>query len=262
MRKIVTLAAVVLVSACGGLAPSQPPEPHVTLSVPETVVSRGKADLVLDSVGYDGQTAQLYVFREAFGEQSTCSDTTVRPVPIQLRGGPQPVIIDTGQPGDLWLVLTGEGFETKCGETKTRALINILAEIGPGCTGEGSSYNCPSVWPAYKAGDEVNYRVASAVPPSGSVSLTIQWVGPFSSAPEAQTFPCADEPVAFTDEVVLAYDPASTGASSGGDPLTSQSVQRVVPTPGVYRLLLAAAETEFTAAHVPDCSTAPLLTVK
>ncbi len=266
MRKIAAIAAaVLLLSACTGdpspSPPSTPTEPHVTLSVPETVVSRGKAQLVLDSAGHDGQTAQLYVFREPFGEQSTCSDTTVRPVPIQLRGGPQQVTIDTGQPGDLWLVLTGAEFETKCGETKTRALINTLAEVGPACTTEGG-YNCPATWPAYKAGDEVSYRVSSAVPPEGSVELRISWVGPFASAPEAKASPCAVEPVAFTDEVALAYDPSSTGATSGGDPSSSQAVKRIVPAPGVYRLLLAADESEYTAAYVPDCSTAPLLTVK
>lgn len=265
MRKIVTLAAAaVLLNACNGgsPAPSQPPEPHITLSVPETVVSRGKAQLVLDSTGYDGQTAQLYIFREDFGETSTCSDTTVRPIPIQLRGGPQRITIDTGQPGDLWIMLTGEDFETKCGETKTRALINTLAEIAPGCTGEGSSYNCPATWPAYKAGDEVSYRVSSAVPPEGSVELRISWVGPFASAPEAKASPCAVEPVALSDEVALAYDPSSTGATSAGDPSSSQVVKRVVPTSGVYRMLLSVDESEYVAAYVPDCSTAPLLTVK
>lgn len=265
MRKIAAIAAaVLLLSACTGdpsPSPSTPTEPHVTLSVPETVVSRGKAQLVLDSAGHDGQTAQLYIFREPFGEQSTCSDTTVRPVPIQLRGGPQQVTIDTGQPGDLWLVLTGGDFETKCGETTTRALINPLAEIGPACTTEGG-YNCPSAWPTYKAGDEVKYRVAAAVPPSGPVAIEVTWIGPFATAPEAQASPCAVTPEAYTDKLELELDPASTGANSNGDKTASQAVTRVVDAPGVYRLLLAVTETEFTAAHVADCSTAPLLTVK
>lgn len=266
MRKIATtiVAAVLLLSACSAEPePSETPtvDPHVTLSAPETVVSRSKAELVIDSAGHDGQTAQLYLFREDFDETSTCSDTSVRPVSVELRGGPQQVIIETGQPGDLWIVLTGETFETKCGEIKSRALINTLAEIGPACTTEGG-YNCPSSWPSYSAGEEVKYRVSSAVPPSGSVELTIQWVGPFGSAPEAQASPCSVEPVVFADEVELAYDPDSTGATSGGDPLSSQTIERVVPEPGVYRLLLSADETEFTAAYASDCVTAPLLTVK
>lgn len=266
MRKIAAIAAaVLLLSACTGdpsPSPSTPTEPHVTLSVPETVVSRGKAQLVLDSAGHDGQTAQLYIFREPFGEQSTCSDTTVRPVPIQLRGGPQQVTIDTGQPGDLWLVLTGGDFETKCGETTTRALINTLAEIAPGCTGEGSSYNCPSVWPVLRVGDEVKYNLRAAVPPTGPLAVEVKWIGPFATAPEAQASPCAVTPEAHVDKLELVLDPDSTGANSNGDKTASLNGSRVIEAPGVYRLLVSIPATPYTAAYEADCEGAPLVTVK
>lgn len=259
------VSLLLLLTACTAQPPEPPQprvEPHVTLSVPETVISRGKAQLVLDSAGYEGQTVQLYVFREDFDQDSTCSDTTVHPIPFQLLGGPQQVTIDTGQPGDLYLVLVGENVETKCGEIKTRALINTMAGIRPACTGQGSDYSCPSAWPVFRVGEELKYNLHAAVPPEGGFTVKVQWIGPFASAPEAQKSPCAMTPEARVDEVELALDPKSTGANSNGDKTASRNIEQIIDHPGVYRLVVSVPATSYTAAHEADCEGAPLVTVK
>lgn len=267
MRTLGLIASMLLLlTACTARIPEPPKppvEPHVTLSVPETVLSRGKAQLVLDSAGYEGQTVQLYVFRENFDETSTCSDTTVQPTPLQLLGGPQQVTIDTGQPGDLYLVLIGENIETKCGEMKTRALINTKADIRPACTGQvGGDYSCPSVWPVFRVGEELKYNLHAAIPPVGRLTVKVQWIGPFANAPEAQKSPCSMVPEAQVDELELALDPKSTGANSNGDKSASRTIGNIVDNPGVYRLVVSIPATSYTAAHEADCEGAPLVTVE
>lgn len=268
MRRTLAAAAAILaltIASCTPgkpSTPSTPTEPHVTLRVPETVVSRGTAQLVIDSQGHNNQTVQLYVFHENFGKPSTCSDTSVRPIAVELRGGPQQVTIDTGQPGDLWLVMTGDSFQTKCGESRTRALINPVPELAPACINTpGLGVSCPKTWPVFKAGQEAKYNLSAAVPPEGGLHVRVQWIGPFETAPEAQAAPCPTTPVAFTDEVELVYDAASPGANSNGDNAASKNVTRVVQR-GVYRLLFEVKATEFTAAAAVSCEKAPLVAVQ
>lgn len=263
-RPLATATAILTlaVAACTpGTSTSNPnpTTPHVTLHVPETVVSRGAAQLVIDSQGRTGQTVQLYVFRENFGTSSTCSDTSVRPIAVELRGGPQQVTIDIGQPGDLWLVMTGDGFQTKCGESRTRALIDPLPELAPACINNSGVVSCPKTWPTYEAG-KISYRLSAGVPPKGSLAVTVSWVGPFASAPEAQVSPCPATPIAGQDTRSLEHDP--TVATSNGDPAGHGLIERKIERPGVYRLMLSIPATPYTAAYEATCEGAPLVTVK
>lgn len=238
--------------------------PFVSLHAPETATADASVDLVIDSTGHDGTEAQLYVFRSDFGAEPNCSDTGVRPSVVKLMGGPQQVSIETSRAGDMYLVLTADGVQTSCGDTKIRALINPMPEVGPGCEGEGATYNCPTKWPTYKAGTEFTYRVQSAVPPEGvPLPVTVSWVGPFGSAPEAQASPCKDTPVESTDALeLLRAGEVGTGATVNGDAAESAQSKKKLAAPGVYRVMMSVAATEYTAGSEPSCEDAPLVTVQ
>lgn len=268
---LVALAAV-LVAGCSPStpaetsAPAKPstPGPFITLHAPETATADASVEIVVDSAGHVDEEAQLYVFRTDYDAKADCANTGVQPTIVKLSGGPQTVSLETTEPGDMWLVLTTEGLETECGETKIRALINPLPEVGPGCEGEGSAYHCPEEWPAYQAGDEFTYRVQSAVPPEGvPLAVKVAWVGPFATAPKAQASPCQVTPEESVDELELLRDgEAGRGATINGDPTGGAQLKKVLKEPGIYRVMLSVAETEFTAGYEASCEDAALVTVK
>lgn len=276
MRAILALVAALTVLVTVGCSPSPietsaphpPPStkgPYVTLHAPETATADASVEVVIDSAGHVDEEAQLYAFRTDYDVKADCASTDVKPTVVKLTGGPQTVSIETLEPGDMWLVLTADGLETECGDTKIRALINPLPEVGPGCEGEGSAYHCPKEWPtSYQAGKEFTYRVQAAVPPEGvPLPVKVTWVGPFATAPKAQASPCQVTPVESVDELELLRDgEAGRGATINGDPTGGAQLKKALKEPGIYRVMMSVAETDFTAAYEPSCEEAALVTVK
>ncbi len=264
-KTAILLTALLVLSGCGPSAPDTdtpslsaiPVAPHVTLSVPPTANEGDPIDVVITSTGHDGEQAKLYAFPADYDYTTDCTDLTVDHILITLAGGRQTVTTRPHEEGsDLFWVLTGNGISTECGSIKTRILSKIVVTWTDFTTGTINHQNGPidnQVDILYTNLGE--YRMAAGLPaPMTSLNnVSIAWIGPFATAPEAHSTPCPIEPVAHTETFTLTTQSARA----------SQSELTPVPAleRGIYRILITAPATEYSMAQVPVCEDATLVVI-
>jgi hypothetical protein len=274
--KLAVMAVVAAVTLAGCATPdpaetSSPPpavsEPHVTLSAPETVNVKAPLALVIDSSGHDGEQVKLYAFPAEFDAVSDCSDISVTPTPIVLTGGAQKITLNAVQTGgDMYWVVSGEGFTTQCGDSKTRFLNDPVVAIASSSSGAWSWDHSSVTTAVIERSDPGVYGLIGRFPPVVLKELspvTVTWVGPFATAPEANASPCPVAPVAATDQ--FSIDQLAKGEEDATEwPVVyhSSSLPTPVSEPGIYRILVEAPATDYTFAQPVDCESALLVTVR
>lgn len=238
--------------------------PHVTLSAPPTVNQNAPIQLVLDSFGYDGQQVEIYEFFSQFDQPADCTSGP-NPITATLDGGPQTVTVPASASsiGDIYWMLSGNGFISECGAVKTRLLalptVLITSFTGTGYVAQGAGTSA-----SITLADTKSYHIDGSDFPTILANLfeikgTIDWVGPFQTTPEAEVSPCPIDPVAVTDVFTLGFstnNQTSTGLTTAVDQPLPISV------PGVYRVLLSLPGTEYTAPISPNCENSMLIVVK
>ncbi|MCL2470375.1 MAG: hypothetical protein FWF25_01345 [Propionibacteriaceae bacterium] len=238
--------------------------PHVTLSAPPTIAAKAPVTLVVDSSGHDGETAKLYAFPVIYDGAANCADTTVNPTTVTITGGTQTVTLDPFQTGqDVYWVLTGTGFGSDCGASKTRILtVPFVGIVDNMFTKEvGRKYNgMEAVSVTLSSADVGDYTVAGWFPPMASVpAFAVVWAGPFSTAPEANASPCPVTPVAWSNTVPLTTDGTLNAA---GEQYSTAGLPVPVTVPGIYRVLVSAPATDYTVASPAVCETAFLVIIQ
>lgn len=272
-RPVLVLVMVLTASLAGCTTPggSSTPEPpavsvapHITLSAPPSVEEHAPISLTIDSSGHDGEQVQVYGFFSQYDTPANCTQAST-PVSVTLTGGQQSIDMSSivrGAVDEYWIV-SGNGFISDCGAVRTRLLAApeaAIASIGDsGYLGEGLGAST-----GITISDVKSYRIEGRGFPEilagqGEVQGTVEWVGPFQTAPEAEASPCPTTPVAVTDVFTLVLSTehdASTGLTTAVDQPLSITV------PGVYRVLLSLPATGYTVAIVPDCANSMLITAK
>jgi len=255
---LVVLTLIMLMAGCTpapSTTPTPTPTPEITLNAPETAVEKATATVVINSTGHDGETVSLYAFLVSAGQPSTCTDTSVQPMPVTLRGGMQSVDVPTNTPGDIWWMLTGTGVSIGCGQLKTRILASPQAAISFGVDKNGNTVYKNATLDAEQP---FTYNVGAMATNGVTITGTVTWIGPFQTAPEANVSPCPLTPVAFTDQVSITE--ADGDLSQSKKP--NVAFTHTITDPGVYRVVLSVNATATTAEWADSCEDAPLVTIQ
>lgn len=263
-----TAAAVAITAGCsGGSAKSghdTKSEHHkVTISAPRVVKNAGKVPVKV--TGPKGANLEIYGYSSDWSKkQPTCASSDDPVETVQLdSGGTKTVQVDPEKAGRWWWVITDtkhKGKTSKCGASstliKTKSDFTFTGPESPTDALNGVMHHLPRNKPVHFW---VNTESDPPDPMHKGWPVTVKWLGPYNSTPEAKNSCKTD-----------AKKPAKLSTSGhvtkarGGIEYSQSSKFKVTPKKaGVYAVVATSPTTKWTAAATTGCGdTAPYLVVK
>lgn len=251
---ILSAALITATSACAASSGKAKSSPSPTVvKKPVTIAAPQSADI--DNVrvkvtGTAGDTLDVYAIDGGWKKTapSSCTDTSEPTRSVRLgQDGTDTVTISVDHPGVWWWVVSSvkDNVTSKCGKVSTIATYQTNLTF----SGPNSPTNALNAYTGdIKVGTKFSYWVsADADPPAGEKGwpVTVKWIGPFNSGPEARTGCAKHTPVgAVSTGKATAQDP---GLGGGG------KFDVVLHKPGVYALVASSPGSEWTAPVTTAC---------
>lgn len=255
LKIIIGTAVAVVVASLAACTPGNPdgqktPSPAakpVTIAAPP---SADVSEVQVTVTGPVGDTIDIYAFYGGWDKDKkpTCTETDTKVRSVELAAeSTQTVSLSVEKAGVWWWVVTSasQGVTSKCGASSTIA--TYQPEFGFG--GPDSPIDSLNSYTGkIEVGKPFTYWVQANSDAPGDAEgwqVTVKWLGPYASVPEAQTG-CRGQnpPVGATSEGV------ATRSDSGGG---GGEFTVTLPEPGVYAVVASTPETEFSPPVTTPC---------
>lgn len=261
LAALVAVAAVAGMTGCstkpgGNGTPTKSPAPSAR---PVTIAAPPSADLDKVTVrltGPVGEQLAVYAFSSGWSKKAPSCTTTSDPVQSVTIGdtGTETIRVSLDHAGVWWWVVasTAHGTTTKCGAVST------VAKTAPSYSFGGPNIPTDSL-NGYEgtlpAGKPVKLWVESDIdaptPLGKGWPVTVKWIGPFSSTPEARAG-CRQA----KSRTAISRTGTATAEEPGGE------LSMTPKQPGVYAITASTPESQWNAASDTGCNDdTPLLVV-
>lgn len=256
LKIIIGTAVAVVLASLAACTPENPDgqKTPTPAAKPVTIAAPPSADVSevrVTVTGPVGDTIDIYAFDGGWdkNKKPTCTETgdPIRSVQITAEGK-ETISIGVGHPGVWWWVVSSakQGVTSKCGTSSTVATYQPAFGFGGPYT---PTNDLSSYMDKIEIGEPFEYWViADSDAPADAKGwpVTVKWLGPYSSTPEARTG-CQSQnpPVGATSKGI-----ATKGDSGGGG---GGKFTVTLPEPGVYAVVASTPETDWSAPVTTPC---------